>query len=83
MNIYIVKIFPYLKGVYKCTQEENMNHAVLIVGYGTDPKEGDYWLVKNSWGKKWGLDGYFKMARNQGNTCFIATETSIPYARDF
>ena len=38
-------------------------HAVMLVGWGTDAAEGDYWLLQNSWSDKWGEDGYFKIRR--------------------
>lgn len=39
----------YKKGVYNNNRckvgSDNMNHAVLIVGYGTDQEAGDFWIV--------------------------------------
>jgi C1A family cysteine protease len=31
------------------------NHQIIIVGWD-DP--GQYWILRNSWGKEWGIDGY-------------------------
>lgn len=56
-------------------------HALTIVGYGKDgPIE--YWLVKNSWGTMWGVDGYGKIRRNILNmkegVCSIPNRPSWP-----
>jgi len=40
----------------------DMDHAVQLVGYGTDNSK-DYWLVRNSWGGGWGEKGYIRIQR--------------------
>lgn len=40
----------------------NVDHAVVIVGYGTDSGQ-DYWLIRNSWGTQWGESGYVRLSR--------------------
>ncbi|XP_042345510.1 cathepsin S-like [Plectropomus leopardus] len=71
--------FPfYRSGVFDdpgCTQ--NVNHGVLAVGYGTLNGQ-DYWLVKNSWGVKFGDQGYVRMARNKNDQCGIALYGCYP-----
>jgi len=64
----------YSSGVFDgCSYDQNigLNHVVQMVGYGTDPTEGDYWLVRNSWGTSWGEDGYIRLKREQQLECGI------------
>merc|ERR1712021_160142 len=49
------------------------NHAVLVVGYGPG-----YFLVKNSWGSRWGEDGFFKIKSDVGLCGFGWQLNSVP-----
>ena len=41
-----------------------MNHSVVIVGWGKDEKTGtNYWIVRNSYGTSWGMSGDFLVRR--------------------
>ena len=64
----------YKSGVYspKFCDPRDLDHAVLLVGFGTDATDGDYWIVKNSWAASWGEEGYFRIQRGTG-MCGINT----------
>ncbi|EDW00889.1 cathepsin L [Drosophila grimshawi] len=73
------KFLHYRKGVFNdASCGKITNHAALIVGYGNDKRGGDYWLVKNSWGKDFGENGYIRMSRNNNNQCGIASQAIFP-----
>lgn len=48
------------------------NHAMVIVGY-----DRDKFLVRNSWGKFWGNDGYFWMSQEWLNSSHVQDLTAI------
>ena len=59
----------YANGVFAQCTSKDINHAVLVVGYGTE-NGVDFWLVKNSWGTTWGNNGMIKIRRGS-NECGI------------
>jgi len=62
----------YESGIFTgCDANEHVDidHAVQLVGYGTDPVHGDYWLVRNSWGTGYGENGYIRVKRESDPTC--------------
>ncbi|MCO5566714.1 hypothetical protein L7F22_020393 [Adiantum nelumboides] len=73
----------YSGGVFNGTcpgEPDDLDHAVVVEGWGSQ-NGAEYWIVRNSWGTDWGLDGYIYMARNTGDekgTCGINSEPSYP-----
>jgi len=63
----------YDGGVFNGCNQTNpdIDHVVQLVGYGTDLKLGEYWLIRNSWSPSWGEDGYIRLARSSSPTCGV------------
>jgi len=59
----------YSSGVYvHTTGQELGGHAIKMIGWGVDSQSGqDYWIISNSWGTDWGMNGFFWMIRGTDN----------------
>lgn len=79
VSIDATNIVHYSTGVFdnkNCGTQ--LNHGVLLAGY-----DAAVWKVKNSWGTKWGEDGYIRFSRTansdaQGGICGILLDASYP-----
>jgi C1A family cysteine protease len=57
----------------------SLDHAILAVGWGTDPTAGDYYIVKNSWTTGWGEQGYIRIGIKDGaGVCGIQEQPAYP-----
>ncbi|CAI5533092.1 unnamed protein product [Closterium sp. Naga37s-1] len=56
----------YRRGTYNdraCAAGGVVDHSVVVVGYELDDYYTlPYWIIRNSWGDKWGEKGYMRMA---------------------
>jgi C1A family cysteine protease len=71
----------YKSGIIDSGCGDNLDHGVLLVGYGTD-NGTDYWKIKNSWGPTWGEKGYVRVLRDMSTKgtgmCGLQGEPSFP-----
>jgi C1A family cysteine protease len=66
--------FSYASGILNYPCSTGVNHAVSLVGYGTDAGVG-YWIIRNSWSSGWGNAGhiYVKEDPLNANSCNIGS----------
>lgn len=70
----------YASGIYQsntCSTTQ-LDHGVLVVGYGMTNDGKKYYIIKNSWNTNWGMDGYIYWSRDIPNMCGIAHAASYP-----
>lgn len=67
----------YSSGVFTAACGTNLDHGVVLVGYGQD-----YYILRNSWGVSWGDQGYMYLGKGSSygpsGQCGVLSEGSYP-----
>lgn len=71
-----IDFYYYSGGIYDNPSCKNgrldLDHSVVLVGYGRGARGKDYWIIKNSWSAHWGERGFVRIAKAD-NLCGVAT----------
>jgi len=65
----------YNGGIISHSCGTKLDHCVQLVGWNSQSSGSEYWIVRNSWGKDWGLDGYLYVEKGK-DLCGIAKEAT-------
>ena len=86
MSVNSSKTINYYNGAgwvhADCQGYQSIDHQVTIVGYGKKGKT-DVWVVRNSWGSRWGANGYFYAPIGYNSFCLeLYLYTALPKLLD-
>ncbi len=60
----------YSEGIFRGPSCNSVNHGINLVGWNDD---GGYWILRNSWGRSWGENGYMRIKYGVSNVGFGAS----------
>ncbi|KAH8741052.1 cathepsin like thiol protease membrane associated [Cryptosporidium ryanae] len=55
----------YSGGIYRaprCTLSSELDHAVIMIGFGVSDSGEKYYVIQNSWGASWGISGFMNVS---------------------
>jgi len=70
VGVHAEEWFYYSGGIFDSKCQTENDHAVLLTGWGEASDGTPYWIIKNSWGTSWGMNGYIYLIRGK-NKCGI------------
>uniref|UniRef100_A0A915LQM4 Peptidase C1A papain C-terminal domain-containing protein n=2 Tax=Meloidogyne javanica TaxID=6303 RepID=A0A915LQM4_MELJA len=72
-------MYHYKGGIFspspeECNYESLGSHSMEVIGYGVNDKDIPYWILKNSWGSGYGVNGGYLHMRRGVNSCGLTRE---------
>lgn len=63
----------YKSGIYYRVANRRImaNHAAKVIGWSVE-NQIKFWILENSWGMRWGENGYFRVKEGEAGICKIA-----------
>lgn len=80
------------ENTYYNSSDTTTNHAVALIGwdnnfdktkFNTEPSNNGAWLVRNSWGRDWGKNGYFWISYEDTSLAKVAYSLDVEYKNDY
>ncbi len=73
-------MYAYTGGVFNASTLKEVNHAIMLVGWDDTLGTDGAWILRNSWGTGWGIDGYMYIEYGCSNVGFGACFIDYPGA---
>ncbi|MCX5768796.1 MAG: immunoglobulin domain-containing protein [Candidatus Hydrogenedentes bacterium] len=74
--VYVNLAFSaYAGDVFNASENQEVNHAIVLVGWDDTAGASGAWILRNSWSANWGEDGYMRIEYGCSNVgygaCYI------------